>query len=182
MRLNHLDLVSQTPRELLLLRHAKSDWGVDGAKDFDRPLAKRGKADAPRVGAWLYREGLVPDHVVSSPAQRARQTATRICKAMELKARNVAWDERIYEADVARLLAVLADCPATARLVLLIGHNPGLEDLLRYLIGDELEEPDDGKLLPTAAVARIEMPKAWDGLERGCGQLIALTRPKALRD
>ena len=182
MRLNHTDPLGQIPRELLLLRHAKSDWGVDNAKDFDRPLAKRGKTDAPRVGAWLYREGLVPDHVVSSPAQRARQTATKICKALEFKVRDIVWDERLYEADVRHLLAVLADCPVTARLVLLVGHNPGLEDLVRHLVGDELEEPDDRKMLPTAAVARIEMPKVWNGLERGCGQLISLTRPKALRD
>lgn len=164
------------------MRHAKSDWGVTGASDFERPLAKRGKHDAPRVGVWLYREGLVPDHVVSSPARRARDTTTKVCKAMELPARDVTWDERVYEAEIPRLLAVLADCSPTSGLVLLVGHNPGLEDLLRYLVGNDLEEPRDGKLLPTAAVARIEMPSSWERLPPGCGQLLSLTRPKALRD
>lgn len=170
------------PRELLLMRHAKSDWGVAGATDYERPLAKRGKKDAPRVGVWLYREGLVPDHLVSSPARRARDTTSKVAKAMEFPSREVVWDDRIYEADVPRLLEVLADCPDASRLALLVGHNPGLEDLLRYLIGDELEEPTDGKLLPTAAVARVEMPRDWQHLPPGCGQLLMITRPKWLRE
>lgn len=77
------------PRELLLLRHAKSDWDSDVASDFERPLAKRGKNDAPKVGSWLYREGLVPDHVVSSPATRARQTAIKVCKRLDFKKRRI---------------------------------------------------------------------------------------------
>ncbi|MEY6431254.1 histidine phosphatase family protein [Thioalkalicoccus limnaeus] len=168
-------------RELLLLRHAKSDWGAPFTSDFERPLAKRGKADAPRVGTWLYREGLVPDHLVSSPAQRARQTTNKVCKSLEFDDRGVVWDEAVYEADLPQLLEVLARCPSKARLVLLVGHNPGLEELLRHLAGDEVETPDDGKLLPTAALARIEMPEDWSRLGPGCGHLIAIVRPKALR-
>lgn len=166
------------PRELLLLRHAKSDWDAGVESDFDRPLAKRGKKDAPAVGAWLYREGLVPDYVISSPAKRARQTATRVCKGLDFKKSQIVWDPRIYEADVETLLRVLADCPAQARLVLLVGHNPGLEELLRYLAGDEIETPEDGKLLPTATVARLEMPEDWRGLQAGCAHLVSITRPR----
>lgn len=166
----------------MLLRHAKSDWEGDCSTDFARPLAKRGKADAPRVGSWLYREGLVPEYILSSPAERARQTTLKVCKALEIKTRDVCWDEAIYEAGVPELLDVLARCPAQAQLVLLVGHNPGLEELVRFLVGDDLEEPANGKVLPTAAVARIEMPENWEKLEAGCGQLIGITRPKALRD
>jgi len=180
--LSHVDPFNYVPRELMLLRHAKSDWGSDAASDFARPLAKRGKADAPRVGSWLYREGLVPDYILSSPAERARQTAVKVCKSLEVRTQDIRWDEAIYEATVSELLAVLARCPAQARLVLLVGHNPGLEELARYLVGDDLDEPDNGKVLPTAAVARIEMPEDWGQLEPGCGQLIGITRPKALRE
>lgn len=180
--MSYVDPFSHIPRELMLLRHAKSDWGSDASTDFARPLAKRGRADAPRVGSWLYREGLVPDYILSSPAERARQTTVKVCKALEANTRDVCWDEAIYEAGVAQLLEVLARCPARARLVLLVGHNPGLEELVRYLAGDDLEEPANGKVLPTAAVARIEMPENWSQLERGCGQLIGITRPKALPD
>lgn len=169
------------PRELLILRHAKSDWGKDSAADFDRPLAKRGRKDAPSVGAWLYREGLVPDYVVSSPALRARETAVKVCKALDVKKGKIVWDDAVYDADLNALLDVLARVPASAGLVLLVGHNPGLEELVRFLAGDELDEPKDGKLMPTAALARLEMPEDWSGLEAGCAALMAVVRPKQLQ-
>lgn len=168
------------PRELLLLRHAKSDWDSGAEDDFLRPLAKRGKKDAPRVGEWLYREGLVPDLVLSSPAERARQTTLKVCKSMDFGTKKVIWDEAIYEAGVDALLGVLARCPAGSSSVLLVGHNPGLEDLVRFLAGDEVDEPGDGKLMPTAAVARLEMPDDWGVLQPGCAHLVAITRPKGL--
>jgi phosphohistidine phosphatase len=166
------------PRELLILRHAKSDWSAGVASDFERPLAKRGNKDAPRVGEWLYREGLVPDVVVSSPAARARQTALKVCKSMDYKKKRIIWDEAVYEAGVPDLLEVLARCPANAGAVLLVGHNPGLEELVTFLAGDEAEVPEDGKLLPTATVARLEMPDDWSDLEAGCAQLIDIVRPR----
>jgi len=168
------------PRELLILRHAKSDWGSGAKSDFDRPLNRRGKHDAPKVGAWLYREGLVPDHVVSSPAERARQTALKVCKGLDIGKKQIDWDPDLYEASVPHLLDALARCPSHAATVLLVGHNPGLEELIQYLIGDDLEPPEDGKLLPTATLARLEMPKDWGQLDRGCAQLISVTRPKGL--
>lgn len=167
-------------RELLLLRHAKSDWGSGAASDFERPLARRGKRDAPRVGEWLYREGLVPNQVLSSPAQRARQTALKVCKALDIKKKAICWEPAIYDASLAELLAVLGRCPATARTVLLVGHNPGLEELLRHLTGGEHPEPADGKLLPTAALARLEMPDDWSQLAPGCALLLSLIRPRAV--
>jgi phosphohistidine phosphatase len=169
------------PRELLILRHAKSDWDSVATGDFDRPLAKRGKSDAPKVGAWLYREGLVPDLVVSSPAERAKQTAAKVCKCLDIKKKQIVWDPDIYEAEVPRLLSVLSRCPADAATVLLIGHNPGLEQLLMHLVGEDLEIPDDGKLLPTATVARLEMPDVWDSLPCGSAQLVSITRPRNLK-
>ncbi len=169
------------PRELLILRHAKSEWDLAETSDFDRPLAKRGKSDAPKVGAWLYREGLVPDVVVSSPAERARQTASKVCKRLDIKKRQIIWERDIYEADVPELLAVLARCPPEAATVMLIGHNPGLEQLIMHLVGEDLEIPEDGKLLPTATVARLEMPNDWGALGCGSGQLVSITRPRSLK-
>lgn len=168
------------PRELLILRHAKSDWTSGPASDFDRPLAKRGKKDAPRVGEWLYREGLVPDMVISSSAERARQTAVKVCKSMDFKKKKIQWDDDVYGAGVTDLLNVLARCSPEERTVLLVGHNPGLEDLVCYLAADEVEGPPDGKLLPTAALARLEMPNDWTALEAGCAQLVSVTRPRKL--
>jgi phosphohistidine phosphatase len=178
--LTYADPFFHMPRELLILRHAKSDWDSGAASDFDRPLNRRGKNDAPRVGAWLYREGLVPDHVISSPAERARQTAVKVCKGLELSKKQIVWNPEIYEADLSGLLAVLARCPSDARTVLLVGHNPGLESLVQYLAGDDLEGVKDGKLLPTATVARLEMPDDWSKLERGCAQMVSVTSPKGI--
>jgi phosphohistidine phosphatase len=164
-------------RELLLLRHAKSDWTGTMASDFDRPLAKRGKADAPEVGRWLKGQGLVPDQVISSPAKRARQTAKRVCEALGYDPSRVTWEPRVYEGQLGDLLAVLAGCPATARRVLLVGHNPGLEYLLSHLGGETAVVAEDGKLLPTASVARLELPDDWAVLDPGCGRVLSITRP-----
>jgi phosphohistidine phosphatase len=167
-------------RILLLLRHGKSSWDSGAPSDFDRPLAGRGKRDAPRMGAWLRREDLVPDHVVSSPARRARKTAEKACRAMGLAAEAVHHDARVYAAARDDLLQVLADCPPDAPRVLLVGHNPGLEDLLAWLGGEAVTVPGDGKLLPTATVAALELPDDWSGLGAGSARPLLLMRPKQL--
>ncbi|MFO1429059.1 MAG: histidine phosphatase family protein [Candidatus Competibacteraceae bacterium] len=166
-------------RFLLLLRHAKSAWDTETATDFARPLNKRGERDAPRMGRWLRQQGLLPDYVVSSPAERAKQTALKVCHALALEDERLHWEPRIYEAPLGDLLQVLAACPETARTVLLVGHNPGLELLLRYLC-EAAPTPADGKLLPTATVAQLVMPDDWRQLTPHCARLLAITRPVSL--
>ena len=134
------------------------------------------------MGKWLSREGLVPDHVASSPALRARQTTLGVCKELRIDEGQIVWDPRIYGGGVQGLLAVLADSPEKAARVMLVGHNPSLEDLVMYLSGDGVEEPEDGKLLPTATVACLAMPDDWDRLEAGSGQVVSITRPRGLQD
>ena len=170
------------PRQLLLLRHAKSAWDTGAATDFDRPLAKRGKQDAPLMGQWLRDQGLTPDYVVSSPAERAKATALRACKEAGVDKKHIHWDPRVYEASLEALLQVLAQCPEDARTVMMVGHNPSLEILLEYLCNSEnIESSSDGKLLPTATVAQLRMPQTWKKLPPGCAKMIAITRPRALR-
>ncbi len=166
------------PRELLILRHAKSDWTAGTADDFDRPLSGRGRRDAPQVGVWLKRADLVPGRVLSSPARRTRQTAAAVCKALGIPKAAINWDPAIYEASRAGLLGVLARCPPTAGRVLLIGHNPGLEDLLLFLANEPPPLTPDGKLLTTAALARLAMPDDWQGALEGTAALLALVRPR----
>ena len=167
------------PRLLLVLRHAKSAWDTDASTDFDRPLAKRGKKDAPRMGAWMAEQGPGPDHVVSSPAKRARQTVKRVCKEIGFDTGGIRWDPEVYAAGISELLGVLERCPPEAGTVLLVGHNPGLEDMITFLDA-AVELPPDGKLLPTAALARLQMPDDWSELSRGDARLIDVTRPKDL--
>ena len=166
-------------RELLLLRHAKSAWGTDAPADFERPLAGRGRRDAPRMGAWIREHDLLPDHVVSSPARRAAQTVQLALAEMGVDEAAVAWEDAIYDADASTLLDVLADCPRESRRVLLVGHNPALEDLVEHLAGC-VEVPPGGKLFPTAALAHLAMPDDWSRLPRGCAGLLSLTRPRTL--
>ncbi len=167
-------------RHLLVLRHGKSDWDTNATSDFERPLAKRGERDAPRMGQWLKKQKLLPDLIVSSPALRARQTSEKVCEAMGVKDKHITWDDRIYAATEGELMRFLAECPKKTKTVMLVGHNPGLEDLVAYLAGKGLEIPADGKLLPTAAVAHLKMPDDWCDLKEGDGQFVSITRPREI--
>lgn len=166
-------------RELLILRHGKSDWKT-GAADFDRPLKDRGKRAAQRIGVWLWQQELRPDRVSSSPAERAITTAHKCCKSMDVPVSTIVEDPRIYEADLASLLRVLEDVPVEASRVMLVGHNPGLEELLLYLAGSSVTVAEDGKLLPTATLAHLDMPASWSGLQAGCARLQRILRPREL--
>lgn len=165
-------------RELLILRHGKSDWD-NALDDYRRPLKKRGKKAAERIGIWLVKNNLVPDTVISSPAERAKATAEKVCKAMGFAKKDIGFTKSIYLANISDLLAVLADCPPSSKRLMLVGHNPGLEDLLLYLTGP-VTIPDDGKLLPTAALARLRMPDDWSNIDSGNAKLLSITRAKSL--
>jgi phosphohistidine phosphatase len=166
------------PRELFLLRHAKSAW-PEGVADYNRPLKKRGKKAALLMGEWLLSQDLSPDSIVSSPAERARETAEKLCKGLQTKKHGLLYfDDRIYEASVESLKSVLADCPSFKQRVLIVGHNPGLDNLLIDLVAESLIPDDDDKILGTANLARISLPDDWNQLDKGCGQLISITKPK----
>lgn len=169
-------------RQLLILRHAKSAWDTAVVNDFDRPLSRRGKQDAPRVGGWLRQQGLVPDLVVSSPAKRARKTTTKVCRELGIPKHEIGWEPRIYGATTETLMCVLSECRADAEILLLVGHNPGLEELLEYLCGPHVRLPEDGKLLPTGALARLRVRATWKHLQPGCATLVSIIRPRSLVD
>ena len=168
------------PRELLLMRHGKSDW-YEPLPDFERPITDRGKRGAQRIGVWLLGESLEPDHVVSSPAERALVTAQKAIKAMGRSAAGIVRERRVYDASLGQLLAVLAEVPAAAGRVLLVGHNPGLEELLEYLSRQRMETPANGKLMPTAALARIDFAvDHWMDIDDGDGKLTWVQLPRDL--
>ena len=170
------------PRELLILRHAKSAWDSDAPTDYERPLAGRGRKAAPRVGRWLNQQGLAPDYVVSSPAERAKQTVLAVCEQVDFPPEQISWDSRIYHGGMTSLVSVLRESPADAGRVLIAGHNPGLEILLQYLCDDAVPFSPDGKLMPTAAVAHLEILTEWENLGRGQARLQSLTRARTLID
>ena len=132
------------------------------------------------MGRWMRKQQLMPDQIVSSPAKRAEQTTLRACKFAGIPEALVVWEQAIYEADVPALLRILAQCPPEKKRVMIVGHNPGFEDLVDYL-GGGVELPPDGKLMPTAALARLEMPEQWNNLERGCARSVSITRVRDLQ-
>ena len=121
-------------RRLLLLRHGKAAW-ADGLDDLERPLTRRGREAAQRMGAYLAEEGLVPDLALVSPARRTEET-WRLAKPA-LAGAHERYEQRIYEAPPVRLLAVVRDVEPAVGTLLLVGHNPGLEELLRLLLPAE---------------------------------------------
>lgn len=165
-------------KELWLLRHAKAKRD-DSIEDFDRGLKKRGKLAAFKLGEWLQQQALIPDWVLSSPARRTLSTATRVLDSMEASNLLIHQDQRLYAQGLEALKAVLSECPIETQRVLLVGHNPELEDLLIYLVGAE-NLPEVEKLLPTAAFARLVMPYDWTQLIAKSAQLIAITDVKSL--
>lgn len=165
--------------ELMLLRHGKSDWATS-ASDVDRPLTERGKHDAKRLGVWLHKHGLVPDYIITSTAKRAWGTARRAAEKMGLDRDTIVQNERIYAAGISALMTILQDCPDSAKRVMLVGHNPGLEDMAKNLANEKIKIPADGKLMPTATLARFTIPGSWGDLRAGCASLESITRPSDL--
>lgn len=165
-------------RELWLLRHGKAER-YDGMEDFDRALKKRGKRNAKRIGEWLTEQQLVPDAVVSSPAVRALMTANIVCETAGIGLDSIKTEKRLYDEGLSRVKSALTDIPATAKHVLVVGHNPEIEDLLVFLVkADEL--PVTQKLFPTATLARLQLPGDWSHLQAGCAKLLSITYPKLL--
>ncbi|MDP3331762.1 MAG: histidine phosphatase family protein [Methylococcaceae bacterium] len=164
-------------REIFLLRHGKADR-PEGVADFDRPLKKRGRQDSKWIGRWLLDRKVLPDLVLSSPALRTLQTAQLVCKQLAIDAEAIVLNPDIYEAEATTLLSILKNCPNTARKVLLVGHNPGLEELLLKLVGSCTEPlPDDASRLSTAAMVQVVFKGSWDQLAEGGAKWVTLIRP-----
>ena len=161
-------------KTLFLLRHAKSSWKDGALNDFERPLKKKGLGDAQLVGKLIRQRELGFDLVISSPAERARQTTQLVVMSAGLQA-EVRFDEKVYEASMRRLLTLITRLENTANAVLLVGHNPGLEELLKTLTGEE-------HTMSTAALAGIEFDvDEWSQVKARTGKLTLFLTPKELK-
>lgn len=136
-------------KTLLILRHAKSDWSEPALTDHERPLNKRGRRDAPRMGRLLQEVGLAPDLIVSSTAKRACETVENLIEAADFQG-DVQFTDTLYLARPDEYAAVLKRLPDAVDSVMVVGHNPGLEHLLAALTGIE-------DALPTAALVHMEL-------------------------
>jgi phosphohistidine phosphatase len=168
-----------TDRRLYLLRHAKSSWKEQGLADHDRPLARRGRRAAKAIGGHLREQGVEPELVLCSTARRARQTLEGIEPA--LGRGKVRVEPELYGALPAVLLAHLQEIPARVRSVMVIGHNPGLEELALLLArhGPRVRELE--AKFPTGALATLAFQgSGWAALDRGTAELIEFIRPRDL--
>lgn len=170
-------------KTLTVLRHAKSSWDDAVARDFDRPLNARGQKAAVTVGRHMRSEGLSFDHVVASPAVRITETVEQVETGYG-SALAPAWDRRIYLASASTLMDVIHELPAGAESALLIGHNPGLEDLILMLVPDRSSDALRGSVeekFPTAALAVITFETDdWGAIRSNSGTLVRFVRPRDL--
>ena len=167
-------------RRLVLLRHAKSNW--PDVADHERPLAKRGRRDAPVAGRWLGESGYVPDAVICSTARRARETwelaAAGLAKAVPGAAPPVRYEPRVYEATVLGLLMLVREFHDDLGTVLVVGHNPGMAELT---VGLAAPPPEPPAKFPTAAVAVLGLPGEWASTGPGECRLLAFAVPADMR-
>jgi phosphohistidine phosphatase len=169
-------------KRIAVLRHAKSSWDDPALDDFDRPLNDRGWKAARRIGRELRNRGLGLDLVLASTATRVRETLEGLQEKFELSA-PIQFEQRIYLASEATLLALIRDLPDETESVLLVGHNPGLQSLLVDLTRNDADglRARIGVTYPTAALAVVELPvSSWTAVDRASGRIVDLILPKAL--
>lgn len=157
-------------KTLLLLRHASAENAADGLSDSNRSLNERGKKEAKAIGTFIKKQNSTVGVVLCSPALRARETAELVLVAAEVAA-NVRYDQRIYEAAPGQLLEVISEVEAAKNIVLLVGHNPGIEELLRALTGR-------GEPMAPGTLARIDFNfPEWRRITEDSGSLEWINTP-----
>ncbi|OCX54495.1 histidine phosphatase family protein [Mucilaginibacter sp. PPCGB 2223] len=157
-------------KKLMLVRHAKSGWDIPDLTDFERPLNHRGEETAPEMAQRLLNKGIVPQYIVSSPAERAKATAQIFADTFKLAGPE--YDMAIYEANTSALLSVVNKLPDEYNYIALFGHNPGISDLVYYLT-DKMYE------MPTCAVVVIHFNAvSWQYISDSTGTIEYYDYPK----
>lgn len=164
---------------ILLLRHAKSSWDDSSLDDFDRPLAKRGIKDAPRMGAFARKTGYAPDLIISSPAKRVRQTTELFASEAGIDHSEIEWEEDFYYGSASDYLAAIQQCGDGLDSVMLVGHNPKMEQAVNSLCGS-----GSGYVarMPTAALVCFEHPATkWTQVKAGTARMKWMVIPKLIK-
>jgi len=164
-------------KNLFLIRHAKSSWDERSLRDFDRPLNDRGHKSAPFMAELLFSKGMIPDYILSSPANRALSTAKYFAQSFDIPDTDIVTDHDLYHASVTDLLAIVQSIPEEKKVVLLLGHNPGFTDLANYLTGEHIFN------VPTSGIVHIEFDTLfWGKTGRNRGRLMAFYEPKNYKE
>lgn len=164
-------------KTLTLLRHAKSGWDDPVARDFDRPLNAKGARAAKTMGRFLRDGDAEFDAVIASPAVRVVETIAQVATGLG-RAVEPEWDRRLYLASASTLLDIVQALPDAVSRVLLIGHNPGLEELVLLLAHEGEARAQVALKFPTASIAVLEVGERWSTVREGEAHLVRFTRPR----
>ena len=160
-------------KRLILVRHAKSSWKDLELRDFDRPLNKRGKRDAPFMGKLLAGDQVMPDLIISSPAKRAFSTAKKIAAEIGYPLENILTHKRLYESDTDDFINVFAEVDDSVETLMIFSHNPGLTILNNFLSDKRIDN------IPTCGIVTIDLKiKSWKKIDFDQGVLISFDYPK----
>ncbi|WP_405011056.1 SixA phosphatase family protein [Kitasatospora sp. NBC_01539] len=172
---------ADTPRRIIVFRHAKADW-PNQVPDHDRPLADRGRHQAPESGRWLADSGINPDYVLCSSSLRTRETWKLAAHELPKRARRTVYEDRVYEAAPGEIIAVIQETPDEFADLILVGHNPGVLGLTQVLAGDEGDRDALNRLrltsFPTSAVAVLSFAGPWKSVEPGVAKLESYHTPQ----
>lgn len=165
-------------KTLYLIRHAKSSWDDPDLGDFERPLNKRGKKDAPNMAKRLKEKRITPDFMISSPATRAFDTCKEFARILDYDKDKIKTDKRLYHADEDQILTVIRELKDRERdeeeVVLLFGHNPGLTEFANSLLNESIHN------MPTCGIVKAQLKiDRWKDAAFGCGELEFFDFPKS---
>lgn len=167
-------------RELFILRHSKSDWDSNGS-DHARTLNKRGSENARQIAQWMKDKYLYPGLILCSTAARARQTLAPIIETLAIPENKITYTDKLYLAELKALLKILADIDPAQSSVMIVGHNPGLAELVTWLAYEPVPLSMSGKLMPTSCLAHFKLPDDWHQLEHEA-ELISINRVSELTE
>jgi phosphohistidine phosphatase len=160
-------------KTIYLMRHAKSSWKDVTRADIDRPLNKRGERDAPFMGKLMHQYGFFPQEIISSPAERVLSTANLFCNEIEFPYKKLKIYDSLYAASSSEILAIIQSLSENIESVLLIGHNPGLTDLVNHLSESQVEN------VPTCGIVELfSDKKSWTEIELGSCRMGFFEYPK----
>lgn len=166
-------------RYLILIRHAKSDWSQH-IRDFKRPLKKRGRRDAERVGVWLAQQKLIPDLVIASPAERTKSTALKILRTMTLSPDLMATNKSLYLSSQRKYFKNIKQTSENINNLIVVGHNPVMEELVCNLLANSKHLKKLNKSFSTAAVAVFKVQGQWKNISKKNLSIVNLIKPKHL--
>lgn len=161
-------------KKLYIIRHAKSSWKNPTLDDFERPLSKRGKKDAPFMAKILQQKGVMPDIIISSPALRAKTTAELIAKELNFK-KQITYNSKLYEADTDNIFDTILTIDESCNIVFLIGHNPGFNMFVETLVNFK-------ENIPTCGIVELEIDSEYfKDISSKCTKLLSFDFPKKER-